>query len=189
MEILASVTKPEICVIRDIETKPCHKEDQPSDQEFLTNHRMIVSLFSRETEEDKPKAIADLHCMYVNMDSRKDIEACKDTDYAEIINRVERVNMPLDNLIIVHSATVCRKATLEELSKAFEKIHCILCRAASTTFNTGYDPGIYFDYKFMNSKSAKWIDASVREYTDGDMRKETYDDGCYIHKIPWNPNN
>lgn len=184
-EVVASVTRPEICVIRNLNEHPCHVNEQPDDQQFLLNHRMSVTVSIRNTETDTIKNIAELNCMYVNMDSKKDILECKDTNFKEIIERVENVNMPVDSLIIVHSAVVTRKATIEEMVQAFEKIQCVLCRAASVTFKTGYDPGIYFDYKFMQPKASKWIDASIREYTDGDMRKEKYEDGCYIHKIPW----
>ena len=187
-EVIASVNRPEICVISNLETHPCHPNEQPSDQQFLLNHRMSVTISIRDTETGNVKNIVDLLCMYVNMDSKRDITVCKDTDFKEVIERVENVNMPVDSLIIVHSATITRKATIEELSQVFEKIQCVLCRAASITFKTGYDPGIYFDYKFMQPKASKLVDASIREYTDGDMRKEKYDDGCYIHKIPWKPN-
>lgn len=188
-EVVVSVTRPEICVIRHLNEHPCHVNEQPCDQQFLLDHRMNVNIAIRDVESGSVKPIVDLNCMYVNMDSKKDIVSCKDTDFQEVIERVEKVNMPVDNLIIVHSAIVTRKATLEEMTQAFEKIQCVLCRAASVTFKIGYDPGIYFDYKFMQPKAAKLIDASLREYTDGDMRKEKYEDGCYIHKIPWRPEN
>ena len=190
-EVVASVTRPEICVIGSLETHPCHENEQPMNQKFRLEHAMNVSIIVKEKDDNDENAkvtvknVVELNCMYVNMDSKKDIASCKDTDFKEVIERVESVDMPLDNLIIVHSATISRRATVEELAKAFEKIQCVLCRAASVTFNTGYDPGIYFDYKFMQHKSARLIDASIREYNDGDMRKEVYEDGCYIHKIPW----
>lgn len=183
-EVVASVTRPDICVIRNLDTHPCHSNEQPVDQKFLLDHRMNVTVSIRDNETGSVKNIVELACMYVNMDSKKDVLDCKNTDFDEVINRVEILNMTVDNLIIVHSATVTRKATIEEMLQAFEKIQCILCRASSVTFKTGYDPGIYFDYKFMQPKAAKWIDASLRDYTDGDMRKEKYEDGCYIHKIP-----
>lgn len=188
-EVIASVTRPEICVIRNLNEHPCHANEQPADQGFLLDHRMNVTVSIRDTETGNVKNIVELMCMYVNMDSKKDVLNCKDTDFGEVISRVEMVNMPVDSLIIIHSANVTRKATIEEMLQAFEKIQCILCRASSITFKTGYDPGIYFDYKFMQPKAAKWIDASLRDYTDGDMRKEKYEDGCYIHKIPFKQEN
>jgi hypothetical protein len=104
-----------------------------------------------------------------------------------VITRVEELKMPLDNLVIIHSARICKEVSINELSIAFEKIHCILCRAATLTFKEGWDIGVYFDFKYMEQGTAKLLSAVIREYNDGDMRKEVYDNGIYIHKIPWNP--
>lgn len=181
-EIVASITRPEVLVIKNIKTQPCNKKDQPVNQQFLLDHRMIVTVAIRDNEESPARNLVELNCMCVNMDSRQDQISCMDTDFKEVIQRVNELDVPLNNLIIVHSANICKKATLEELGKAFEKIQCVLCRASSLTFKIEGAPGIYFDYKFMQPKSAKWISASLREY-DGDMRKEVYADGEYIHKI------
>lgn len=182
-EVVVSVTRPEICFIGNLNEYPCHSNNQNDEHRFLLDHRMSVTVSIRDTETDTLKDIVELICIYVNMNNKKDIKSCKDNDLNEVIKRVKQINMPVESLIIVNSAIVERTATLEEVTQAFEKIQCVLCRAASAIFKTDHSHSIYFDYKFIQPKTAKWINASLRDYADCNMIKEKYEDGCYIHEI------
>ena len=185
--IYASILKPDICVINDICTKPCDKDEQPLDQDFFNKYSTIIEIDSGN--EEQRDTIARLSCVCIDTSNQDDMSIFSKTGFSEDIERATGLNMPLDNLVIVHQLYINTSASFEVISKAFEKIHCIVCRAASIEIKEGHNIGIYFDFSCMNNTIIKLLSASLSDYIDGDMRKEEYENGIYIHKIPWNTNN
>lgn len=184
-KLTASIIKPNICYIKNIDTKPCEIESQPCDSEFRADHEMIVTISTVDKDSNDSKLVAALHCIVVDMTNQDDVKECLNSNYKDVMDNILSIDTeyPLDNLIIVHDISFSRWASIKDIHRMFERLHCILCRAASSAFKCGYNPGIYFDLTKMQSESAEILKKFIREYNDGDMRKKVYNNGMYIHKI------
>lgn len=183
--LTASVIKPNICYMKNIDTKPCEIDSQPCDSEFRTDHEMIVTISTVDKDNNDSKLVSALHCVVVNMKDDDDVKEILKSNYKDVMDNILSIDTkyPIDNLIIVHDIWFSRWASIKDINRMFERLHCILCRAASSAFCRGYNPGIYFDLTKMQKESAEILEKFIREYNDGDMRKKTYNNGIYIHKI------
>lgn len=167
MSIRINTTRPatlEMC--RD--TKPCFRDNRPSDYDFRMNHVFGIEVLSGFD------IVVRLEGMLINFDSTKDTELCARYGLTDVVQAVDTVGKPVDKLFVVQHAVINPSANAELLAQIRDRFCCIYCQGIDRGNNGCNFPAIYFDYKRIGRDT---IDLIIPRYVDGDISR--FDENTY----------